>query len=66
MGTRETLSSVRVLIQKSTDVQKEVLMCFIDFEKAFDQVKHYELIDILKSDLDDKLVGISKNKRIYN
>ncbi|XP_073823143.1 uncharacterized protein [Musca autumnalis] len=55
MGTREALVGVQVLIQKCRDVQKDVFMCFVDYEKAFDTVKHDKLMEILTS------IGIENN-----
>jgi hypothetical protein len=55
MGTREALFSIKTLIQNYKDVRKEVFLCFIDYEKAFDRIKHDRLIGILKeSGIDDK------------
>lgn len=49
MGTREALFSINVLIQRCIDVNRTIYACFIDFSKAFDNVQHHKLIDILKS-----------------
>lgn len=49
LGTREALFSMRVLLQKSCEFRKNLYICFIDFEKAFDRVKHTELFQCLKS-----------------
>ncbi|XP_060533802.1 craniofacial development protein 2-like [Cylas formicarius] len=38
MGTREALFSLLVLAQKCYDQQRDIFICFIDFEKAFDRV----------------------------
>ena len=42
-------------------MQKTVFLCFVDFEKAFDTVKHEELIKILESigmdGKDTRLIG---------
>ena len=54
-GTRNAILIVRSIIERMIEMQREVYMCFIDFEKAFDKVKHQELIDILKNiNLDGK------------
>ena len=47
-GTREALLAVNVLFQKCRDQRKDVFACFLDYEKAFDRVKHEEMIQILK------------------
>lgn len=48
-GTREALFGLQVLIQNCQDVKKDVFLCFIDYEKAFDKVKHDKLLAILSS-----------------
>lgn len=35
-------------MERTIEVQKDVLMCFVDFEKAFDTVRHEDMIDMLK------------------
>lgn len=37
-----------MVLERVTEVQKTVYMCFIDFEKAFDTVKHECLINMLQ------------------
>ena len=46
-GTREALFGLNVLLQKCRDQSQDVHLCFIDYEKAFDRVKHTELINLL-------------------
>lgn len=48
MGTREALLCIQVLIQNCRDVQKDVFICFIDYEKAFDTVQHDKLMNTLR------------------
>ena len=39
----------------SIEVQKDLFYCYIDYSKAFDQVQHEKLFDILgKLDIDGK------------
>ena len=47
-GTRETMLSVNILLQKCFDQRKHVHVCFIDYEKAFDRVWHDKLIEIFR------------------
>ena len=47
LGTRDALFSLSVLLQKCRDQGKDVFICFIDYAKAFDCVKHSELMAIL-------------------
>lgn len=61
-GTREALFSLSVLLQKCRDQRKDVYLCFIDYEKAFDRVKHSPLINMLqKADLDGSDIRLIKN-----
>ena len=40
VGTREALFAVNVLTQRCLDVNKDVYACLVDYEKAFDRVRH--------------------------
>lgn len=55
MGTREAIFSLQVLFQRASDVNQNIYACFIDYQKAFDNVKHDKLIEIL-----DNNVGVEK------
>ena len=46
-GTREGIFCFNILAQKHIEVQKEMYVCFIDYAKAFDRVKHENLINCL-------------------
>lgn len=62
LGTREALFGINVLFQRCLDVNKEVYACYIDFEKAFDKVKHDKLHQLLISkgiDSDDARIIIN-------
>lgn len=48
LGTRKALFSLNVLIQRGLDVNQNVYACFIDYNKAFDKVRHDQLMSILK------------------
>lgn len=48
LGTREALFCMRVLLQKSCEFRKNVYVCFIDFEKAFDRVHHDPLFKYME------------------
>ena len=51
-GTRE---GIRTICEKATDVQKDVYICFINYTKAFDRVKHFKMIECLSEiGIDDK------------
>ena len=47
-GTRNARFILRMLSERSIKVQKDIYLCFIDYEKAFDRVMHDDLIEILK------------------
>ena len=62
LGTRDALFAMQVLMQRCLDVNVDVYTCFVDFEKAFDQIRHDKLMSILKSlNLDDRDVRIIAN-----
>ena len=47
-GTREGIFSFNIMAQKHIEIKKEMYICFIDYAKAFDRVKHENLIECLK------------------
>ena len=49
MGTRNATFMLRMLMERAIEKQKDIYMCFIDFEKAFDTVRHELLMERLKS-----------------
>lgn len=62
MGTREALFSFNVLIQRCLDVNRDLYVCFIDYNKAFDKVKHDRLVELLrKKNLDIRDVTLISN-----
>lgn len=62
MGTREALFALNVLVQKCKDMQTNVILCFIDYEKAFDRVRHDLLMErLLDVGLDSKDLRVIKN-----
>ena len=61
-GNNNVLFSLRVLSERALEVQKDVCVCFVDYEKAFDKVKHVDLFNMLKAaDLDGKDVQLMRN-----
>jgi len=44
MGTREAIFSLQVLFQRARDVDQNIYACFIDYQKAFHNVKHDKFI----------------------
>ena len=58
-GTREGIFNLRIIIQRYLEVQKPVIICVIDYEKAFDHVYHDRIIqylDQIDMDCNDKRV----------
>ena len=47
-GTRDQIANIRWIIDKTTEFQKNIYFCFIDYTKAFDCVDHSKLWKILK------------------
>ena len=37
-GTRNAVFTLRVLVERAIYVQKDLYICFVDYEKAFDKV----------------------------
>ena len=48
-GTRNAIFVLRRLVERMIEKQKYVYVCFIDYRKAFDTVKHEPLIELLQS-----------------
>ena len=42
-GTRDQIASIRWIIEKAREFQKNIYFCFIDYAKAFDFVNHKKL-----------------------
>ena len=53
-GTREGIFNIRTLCERSLEVQNDVYVCFIDYTKAFDRVKHGKMIECLSE------IGVDK------
>ena len=47
-GTRDQISNICWIIEKTREFQKNMYFCFIDYAKAFDFVDHNKLWKILK------------------
>ena len=47
-GTRDQIASIRWIIEKAKEFQKNIYFCFIDYAKAFDCVDHDKLWKILQ------------------
>ena len=47
-GTKDQIASIRWIIEKAREFQKNIYFCFIDYAKAFNYVDHNKLWEILK------------------
>ena len=47
-GTRGQIASIRWIMEKAREFQKNIYFCFIDYAKAFDCVDHKKLWKIQK------------------
>ena len=61
-GTRDQIANIRWVIEKASEFQKNIYLCFIDYLKAFDCVDHNKLWKALKEmGLPDHLTGFLRN-----
>ena len=54
-GTSNAIFTLRMIAERTIEKQRNLYLCFIDYEKAFDRVKHAHLMEILEN------IGIDKN-----
>ena len=61
-GTRDQIATIRLIIEKAREFQKNIYFCFIDYAKAFDCVDHNQLWKILKEmGVSDHLTCLLRN-----
>ena len=61
-GTRNAIFILRMLMERAIEVNKDLYVCFVDYEKAFDRVKHVDLIRMLEElNIDGKDLRLIKN-----
>ena len=61
-GTRDAICQLRIMAERCLEMQKTLYICFIDYTKAFDIVKHDLLFEILlKAGVPDTEINIIKN-----
>ena len=61
-GTRNAIFVLRNLAEKTLEVNQDLYLCFVDYEKAFDKVKHEDLMKMLERlEIDGKDLRIIKN-----
>ena len=60
--TRDQIATIRWIIKKAREFQKNIYFCFIDYAKAFDYVDHNKLWIILKEmGIPDHLTCLLRN-----
>ena len=61
-GTRDQIASIRWIMEKTREFQKNISFCFIDYAKAFDCVDHNKLWKILEEmRIPDHLTSLLRN-----
>ena len=63
-GTRKAIFALRILAERCIEVQQDLFLflCFIDYTKAFDKVRHEDLITMFDSlDIDGKDLRLIRN-----
>ena len=61
-GTRDQISNICWIIEKTRGFQKSICFCFIDYAKAFDCVDHNKLWKILQEmEIPDHLICLLRN-----
>ena len=49
--TRNAIFALRIIIGRSIEKKKDQFMCFVDFEKAIDTVRHEVLVERLMTNM---------------
>ena len=61
-GTRNTIFVMRSITERNIQMQQDVYAAFIDYEKAFDRLKHIEIMkDVQEMGIDGKDIRVLKN-----
>ena len=61
-GSRDQIASIRRIIEKAREFQRNIYFCFIDYAKAFDCVDHNKLWKILLwMGIPDHLICLLRN-----
>ena len=47
-GTRDQIASIRWIIEKARESQRNIYFCFTDYAKAFDCVDHKKTVEIFQ------------------
>ena len=61
-STRNAIFTLSMLAERCIEMQKDLYLCFIDYSKAFDKVRHEKLFNILEhQDIDGKDLRVIRN-----
>ena len=61
------LYMLRTLTERAIEIQRDLYLCFIDYTKAFDKLRHEEIMSIIDSlNIDGKGLRIVRNIYIGN
>ena len=61
-GTRNAILMLRLVAEKSISKQQDLYLCFIDYTKAFDKVRHENLMTMLEGlEIDGKDLRLVRN-----
>ena len=61
-GTRDQIANICWIIEKATEFQKNIYLCFLDYAKAFDYVDHKKMWKTLKEmGITDHLTCLLRN-----
>ena len=61
-GTRNDIFSMRMMSERAIQMQQNIYLCFIDYSKAFDKVRHEELLEMLQElDINGKDLRLIRN-----
>jgi len=47
-GTRDTVGMLRIILERTLEIDEELCVCFVDWQETFDQVNWTKLMLILK------------------
>ena len=47
-GKRDAIFQLRIVTQRAIQVKKKIYACFVDYQKAFDRVKHDKLVEVMR------------------
>ena len=61
-GTRDQIAKICCIIEKAKELQKNIYLCFINHDQAFDCVDHYKLWEALREmGIPDHLTSLLRN-----